>query len=440
MQRPPLELRRLAHASLVSGCLTLGLLASACVDSSKDPQPNPPPPGALPITPGAWSARPAKVEVFEAFDPDFPAAPVVWDPPAETKVLWVEPNQIALVTTAALGSYALEAASAQQPDVTGAAPIQIVDFGFSTKLAQGFFGLASMTPFGDIAVSKWLNPAPTGNIFVAYFNPDTAENVVRVFSPDFATLLDEIQGLGFNRIQPPQITADGLGNAYWLEQYYQPGIPPGGGARLRQITRRSANGALDVFPYAAAQFKGLELCAGTDLAADADGNLYLLLGNGNLCFICRLEGLFSGAPAAVVLGPVSAPPSQVKLAVDYRGRLLVTQLDVLSRWTPAPGGLGASIEILGQLPAPAIDLDADGGGTIYVALTQRILFLDVFGEEVYRLQDLQIVGGLSASFENILGFGVDDAGNLRVLDDPLVDDPNLGVLAARTYAIDLLED
>src|SRR5688572_2420857 len=423
------ELCARAIAALLAGS------APACVDSSipSDASSNPPP-GELLVAPDAWSTRPAKVQVFEGSDPEDPSAQLAWAPPAAAKVLWIQGNRIALVSTGVLGDSELVAHSLAAPQKQGAAQIRIVDFGFATKLQLGYDGSAAMHPQGDVAVAQELDADVPGQVFVAYLNGATGENVVRVYTPDFATLVDEVPGRGFSHLQPPHIAADGAGNAYWVEQFYA----AQDGQRVRQITRLKPDGTLNVFKLDATQFGGLDVAVGTDIAAAVDGALYLCARGAGSVLLCAFEGLFDGGtPAAHVLGALQVSPSEARLAVDSEGRLLVAQSHLLSRWTPDPDGLGAAIEPLPSLPEPAVDLDADAGGTIYAGLATRVWILDVFGTPTAELALLELEGGLVAEVEQLLGLGCDAQGNLRLLDDPRADDPALGIFAARAYAVDL---
>jgi hypothetical protein len=273
-------------------------------------------------------------------------------------------------------------------------------------------------------------------VFVAYFNAATGENVVRVYAPDFETLLDEIPGRGFSNLQPPQIAVDGAGNSYWVEQFYA----TQDGQRIRKLVRRSPNGTLESFKLGGTQLGEVDIAVGTDIAAEQDGTIYLCARAVGGLLLCSFDGLFDGGtPQVRVLGALQVAPADAKFALDAEGRLLVAQADLLSRWTPEPAGPGAAVEPLPSLPEPAVDLDADAGGSIYAGLATRVLILDVFGAVTGEVAALELEGGAEAHVEHLLGLGSDALGNLRLLDDPQVDDPALGIFAARAWAVDLGE-
>ncbi len=413
--------------------LSCGALCG-CVDSSiPDLGDNPASPGSMSLSPAGWNTHPAKVRSFHAFDPIAPSAPVVWTVPGALKVLSLSANDLSVLSGPTLGSFELGVRSTLDPDVTGEADVKVVDFGFSFKLAQGFAGNASQQPFGDVAVSRAMSSgsgAP-GRIFVAYHDAATLESSVRTFDPDFETeVLAPVTSLAFHPLQPPRITADAQGNAYWIEQFFRHPV------RHRRVSQLALDGTLSTFDHDPALFGGLELCLGTDIASNDQGDLYVMATLGGQCLLCRLEGVFSPAPQATILGPILGSALDVELAVDSQGRLLVAIVDQLFRWTPLPGG-NASIEFLADLPGDASDIEADAEGVLYATLEQELIVLDLLGDPAASITTFQLPGGIPAGFQQLLGLGVDTQGNLRLLDDPLSDDPNLGVFAALKYAVDV---
>ncbi len=410
-----------------------GMLAG-CVDSSiPDPGSGPgAPAGSMSLTPAAWNTHPAKVKSFHGVDPAHPGAPVAWTVPSSLKVLSLTANHVSVLSGPTLGSFELGVRSTIDPAVKGDAEVRVVDFGFSFKLAQGYAGSASAHPLGDVAISRAAaSGAGAGRIFVAYFDSDTLESSVRAFAPDFESeVLPPVTSLAFHALQPPRITADAQGNAYWIEQFYR---EP---ERHRRLSRLALDGALSTFDHDPALIAGLEPCLGTDIAADDAGALYILANQASQPVVCRLEGLFTATPQAVVLGPILGDPAEAELAVDDQGRLLVASAGQLTRWTPKAGG-GTSIELLGFLPGEARDLDADAEGVLYVALERELIVLDLLGDPVASISTFELPGGIQTGFQGLLGIGVDTQGNLRALDDPQIDDPGVGIFAALRYAIDV---
>jgi hypothetical protein len=418
-------------ASALLGCA----LASACVDSSLPPDggggfPPPPDPQTIDVLPAQWTTVPGKSQTFQATDP-VSNAPLIWTAPPQLSVIAVESHSITLGSGQAKGLFQLHVASSVDPEVVGLAEIRVVPFGFSGTLG-GLAGNAAHVPLADVAVTRGKGPTAQRRVFLALYDPAAASNAVLVWDHDFANELSALTGLHFNTAQRPRVAADAHGRAFWIEQYYD----AVSGERARRLVRLGAAGELDVFEWTPAATGGLQLVAGTDLACDDDGTLFFLADDGLANVVVRFVDPFAAGALPQVLAPLAAAGPEVQLAVDAQGRLLVALDAALARWTIAPSG-AVEIEPLADLGASPVDLDTDADGTLYVLFDTELDVLDGQGAVVATLQQAQVGLAAKVPFEHLQGLGVDGDGNLRIADDPLADDAQLGATSLRTFALDV---
>lgn len=423
---------------LRSSALLACALAAACVDSSLPADPDggfPPPtePPTIDVAPQAWKTVPGKSTTFSAVDP-VSNKPLLWSPPAGLSVIEVESHSITLGSTGQWGKFELHVQSSVDSQVVGLAKIQVVPFGFSGTLG-GLAGNAAHQPKADVAASGGAAASARGaleaRIYLALLDPDAESNALLVYDHAFATLLETHEGLHFNNAQPPRIAADALGRAYWIEQYYDAAL----GERVRRLSRLDAAGVVDVLEWTPQALGGLQLVPGTDIACDDAGVLYFLANDGFQNGVVRFDDPFAAGAQPQWIAPLAAAGSQVELAVDAQGRLLVALDAALERWTLDGGAL--EVEALADLGAAPADLDVDADGTLYALLDSELVVLDAQGLVVATVQKAQVGLPEKVPFEHLLGLGVDDAGNLRFADDPLADDPDLGVTSLRTFALDV---
>lgn len=418
-----------------ASALLLCVLASACVDSSVPPDDDggfPPPdePATIDVLPPQWKTVPGKSKTFEATDP-VSSAPLIWTAPPELSVIALEDHAITLGSGQPQGLFELHVQSSVDSKVVGKATIQVVPFEFIGTVG-GISGDASQVPYADVAVSPGAGPGALGSVFLALYDEASAQNLVHVYGHDFSRPIATVPDRNFNPAQRPRIAADAQGRAFWVEQYYDADA----GERTRGLVRRSADGTLDVFDWTPEATGGLQLVVGTDLACAGDGTLYVLAEDGLANHVVRFADPFAAGALPQALAPIAAAGPQVQLAVDPEGRLLVAIDAALERWTIQPSG-EVEVEPLADLGAAPMDLDTDADGTLYVLFDTALDVLDAQGAVVATLQAAEV--GLSAAvpFEHLQGLGVDGAGNLRIADDPLVDDAALGLSSLRTFALDV---
>lgn len=425
----PTNVSRLASALL--GCT----LVTACVDSSLSPDdgggfPPPPDPQTIDVLPPTWTTVPGKSQTFQATDP-LSNAPLVWTAPPELSVVAVGSHSITLGSGQPKGLFELKVQSSVDPLVVGSAVIRVVPFFFTGTLG-GLAGNASNLPLADVAVTRGKGPTAERRVFLALYDPAAGTNAVLVWDHDFALELDALTGLNFNEAQRPRVAADALGRAFWIEQYYDPIV----GERARRLVRLGAGGALDFFEWTSASTDGLQLVPGTDLACDDAGTLFFLGNDGLSNVVVRFVDPFAAGALPQVLAPLAVAGPQVQLALDAQGRLLVALDAVLERWTIAPSG-EVEVEFLANLGAAPIDLDTDADGTLYALFDTELDVLDGQGALVATLQQAQVGLPAKVPFEHLQGLGVDGDGNLRIADDPLADDAQLGATSLRTFALDV---
>ena len=152
--------------------------------------------------------------------------------------------------------------------------------------------------------------------------------------------------------------------------------------------------------------------------------------------VARFVDPFGAPSLPEVLAPLAEAGPKVQLAVDAQGRLLVARDTRLERWSVLPAG-GVEIDFLADLDAAPADLDADADGTLYALLDTELDVLDGQGQVVAVIEAGQVGLPAKVPFERLQGLGVDGDGNLRLSDDPLADDPALGAVALRTFALDV---
>ena len=416
--------------------LMAGLLAGACVDSSLPGDGGggfPPPTGTptIDVSPPEWTTLPGRSQVFTAIDP-VSNQPLVWTAPDELFVLDVGSYAITLGSGKPKGTFELHVASSVDPEVVGVAKITVVPYGYSGTFAL-VPGMAAAQPQADVAATRGDAPAGERRVFLALYDPDAGTNSVGVWDAGFTTLLDSVSGLHFNPAQKPRVAADALGRVFWIEQWYDPSAA----SRMRELVRRNVDGTLERFTWTPAATGGLQLVPGTDLACDDDGTLYFLAEDGVSNLVVRFADPFAAGALPEVVAPLAAAGPQVQLAVDAQGRLLVAVDAALERWTLPPGGAGVEVEALADLGASPTDLDADALGGVYALFAKRVDVLDDAGHVVGSLAKASVGLPAKVPFEHLLGLGVDAQGNLRLADDPLVDDPQLGPSSLRTYALDV---
>lgn len=425
---------RATRTSRRTWALLVGALLASCVDSSLPDDgggfPPPPDPPTIDVVPPTWKTVPGKTQTFQAIDP-VSNQPLLWTPPAGLSVIEIESHSITLGSGQKKGQFQLGVRSSVDPEVVGSAAIEVVPFGFSGTLG-GQAGNAAHVPYSDVAVTRGEGALAERRVFLALYDATSGRNEVQVWDHDFALLLDVHVDAHFNPAQRPRVAADAQGRAFWIEQYYD----AASGQRAKRLVRRSVSGALDVFEWTAAATGGLDLVVGSDLACDDDGVLYLMTSDGFSNSVARFADPF-GAPAPPeVLAPLAAAGPQVQLAVDAQGRLLVARDTQLERWSVLPAG-GLAIEFLADLGAAPADLDADADGTLYALLDTELDVLDGLGQVVAVIAAGQVGLPEKVPFEHLQGLGVDGDGNLRLSDDPLADDPALGAVALRTFALDV---
>lgn len=419
---------------LVSALLAVAL-SGACVDSSLPPDggggfPPPPDPPTIDVLPPHWTTVPGKTKTFQAVDP-VSSAPLLWLPPAELTAIGLDSHSITLSSGKPVGLFELHVQSSVAPEVVGLATIRVVPFEFIGTLG-GLSGDASHEPLADVAVTRGDAEGALQRVFLALYDPAAGSNAVLVFDHAFTTLLETLPDRHFNPVQRPRVAADALGRAFWVEQYFDPASKQ----RARSLVRLGTGGELDVFDWTQAATGGLELVPGTDLACDDGGALFLMASDGISNVLVRFADPFAPGGSPQVLGPLAAAGSQVQLAVDAQGRLLVAVDALLERWTiPAAGPV--EVEELTVLGAAPVDLDADADGTSYALFDTKLDVLDGEGQVVATLDSAEVGLPEPVPFEHLLGLGVDAAGNLRLADDPLADDAQLGMTSLRTFALDV---
>ncbi len=405
--------------------LSAALLAAACVDSSI-------PQGDSIVSPAVWNTLPGKLQTFVAQDPKAPGAAFTWTVPPGLTELTQNADSITVISTLALGNFALQADSNAGTGTQGAAEIGVVDFSFGFKLAQGFTGDAGHETLGDVVVVQANTPAPLGTAWVAYANTNTGDSFVKLYQSNFQT---EVPGSSFPAVfdlqHPPQITADGQGIAYWIES------PNGQIFRLR---RADAGGLLPPdLPLNG--FLGLTPLLGTDIAASDDGDLYFecFAATGSLG-LYHFTDVFGTAPAATLVIDTS-PFTDARLAVDPQDRVLLADNEGGDLLRITEGVLPP--DVLGNFADAFADVDVDLEGAIYVCTIKEVIVIDTLGGVVLQLQQAQVpdINGqpVDVPFELLLGCGVTGKGNLRVIDGALTDVPNLpiGTTATRNFVIDL---
>ncbi|HVS17310.1 MAG TPA: hypothetical protein VMT18_01830, partial [Planctomycetota bacterium] len=378
-----------------------------------------------------WKTLPGRSQTFTAIDP-VSNQPLIWSAPPELFVLGVESHAITLGSGLPKGTFELHVASSVDPDVVGVAEIEVVPFGFSGTLLS-LPGTAAEQPLADVAVTRGTLPSPERRVFLAVYDPVADASEVSVWDAGFTTLLDTVPDQNFNLVQRPRVVADAQSRAFWIEQYFDAVLVD----RARGIVRRNVDGTLDTFEWTPAVTGGLQLVPGTDLACDDDGRLYFLAEFGAANYVVRFDDPFAAGTLPVLVAPLAATGPEVQLAVDAQGRLLVAIDAQLERWTLPPGGSGVEVERLADLGAAPRDLDVDGFGLMYAIFATRVDVLDDAAQVVGSLSKAQVGLPAKVPFENLLGLGVDGEGNLRLADDPLVDDPQLGASALRIYALDV---
>jgi hypothetical protein len=413
-------------------------LAGACVDSSASGDdgnggfPPPSEPATIDVLPAHWDTVPGKSKSFQATDP-VSNAPLIWTAPPELSVIALESHSITLGSGQPEGLFELLVQSSVDPEVVGKATIQVVPFGFTGTLG-GLAGNASHVPYADVAVSRGTGPGAQaqGSVFLALYDEASASNLVHVFAHDFGTPIATVSDCHFNPAQRPRIAADAQGRAFWVEQYYDASAAE----RSRALKRLNADGSLETFDWTPDATGGLQLVVGTDLACADDGTLYFLAEDGLANHVVRFADPFAAGTQPQVLAPIAAAGSQVQLAVDAQGRLLVALDGQLERWTILPAG-EVEVEPLTDLGAAPSDLDTDADGTLYVLFDTELDVLDAQGQVVATLQAAEVGMAAGVPFEHLQGLGIDGAGNLRIADDPLADDAGLGQSSLRTFALDV---
>jgi hypothetical protein len=228
---------------------------------------------------------------------------------------------------------------------------------------------------------------------------------------------------GFSVQNTPRIAADGSGNAYWIKD-------TGGASQIDRLlvtlTPGQVPSAGDVSNLAAL---GVLMAFGTDLAADIDGNLYVinaaLVGNPSLV---RIRDAF-GTPVVEVVLADAFNGTNWSLAVDGEGRILMAvdgaSGPMLVRVLPTGGmpgvelgSLDPSFVLQGTLMGRVTDLDVDAAGVIYVAEslagTAMVHLIDDEGAIVDQIphDPLNPVPNL----HDILGVGVSADGSIGILD------------------------
>jgi hypothetical protein len=416
-----------------------GLLAAACVDSSlpgDDGGGGFPPPTDTPtidVLPAAWKTLPGRSQTFTAIDP-VSNQPLVWSAPPELYVLDVQSHAITLGSGLPKGTFELHVASSVDPEVVGVAKIQVVPFGFSGTYTL-MPGTAAEQPLADVAVTRGLVSKSERRVFLAVYDPVADASEVSVWDAGFTTLLDSVPDQHFNHVQRPRVAADAQGRVFWIEQYFDSVV----GDRARGIVRRDVDGTLDTFEWTPAVAGGLQLVPGTDLACDDEGTLYFLAELGGANHVVRFDDPFAAGTLPVLVAPLAATGPQVQLAVDVQGRLLVAIDAQLERWTMPPGGSGVQVERLPDFGGAPRDLDVDAFGLLYAIFATRVDVLDDAAHVVGSLSKAEVGLPAKVPFEHLLGLGVHGEGDLRLVDDPVVDDPQLGASSLRTYALDVQE-
>lgn len=421
---------------LFASALLACALGSACVDSSVPADDGnggfPPPnePATIDVLPAHWETVPGKSKSFQATDP-VSNAPLIWSAPPELSVIALESHSITLGSGQPEGLFELHVQSSVDPEVVGKATIQVVPFDFTGTLG-GLTGSAAHVPLADVAVSRGTGPGAQGSVFLALYDEASASNLVHVFAHDFSGPIATVPDCHFNPAQRPRIAADAQARAFWIEQYYDASAAE----RTRALVRLNADGSLDTFDWTPDATGGLQLVVGTDLACADDGTLYFLAEDGLANHVVRFADPFAAGALPQVLAPIAAAGSQVQLAVDVEGRLLVALDGQLERWTIQPSG-EVEVEPLADLGAAPVDLDSDADGTLYVLFDTELDVLDGQGQVVATLQAAEVGMAAGVPFEHLQGLGIDGAGNLRIADDPLLDDAALGLSSLRTFALDV---
>jgi hypothetical protein len=281
-------------------------------------------------------------------------------------------------------------------------------------------------------VTRGEGPESERRVFLALYDPLSRLSEVSVWDHACAAQLEVHPDQNFNPAQRPRVTADALGRAYWIEQYFNTTIRD----RDFGILRRNVDGSIQRFDWTPDATGGLELVAGTDVACDDEGNLYFMAHNDLANLVVRFGDMFSPGVLPEVLGPLASAGLSVQLAVEAEGRLLVADGAILSRWSlPSTGGL--EVDVLADLGASPSDLDVDPDGTIYASFDTHIDVLDSFGHPVDSISTAQVGLPAEVPFEHLLGLGIDGDGNMRLIDDPHREDLGLGASSVRLYALDV---
>jgi hypothetical protein len=435
MQRRDLPACALAHRfprPLAQAACIAVLAFSSCVDS------DPPSQQASVVSPPLWSTRPGKIETFSAFDPGKPTATYLWSTPPEVKNLAQGANDVTLVSKSAVGTFELIAFDTAGGPPAGTATIQVVDYSFGFSLALGYSGSANHTVHGDVDVVQGAQggPAPgdPGNIWVAYFNPDSTETFVKLYESDFVTELQSFPAV-YNTTKLPEIAADAQGAAYWIEAI------PGANFRLVQARPDGTSQQIDL----------TAVLASLQLSPHADSDIALTAA-GELVFECidatqnrgfyRIVDAFGAAPQAFLIFP-SDQFANVQLDIDAQGRLLFGDNEVPTLRRVTGEGANATIEDLELIQDTIVDVDEDQQGALYVTTPRRVIVLDTEGDVVFEITQADVLdnnGNLVAvPFEQLVGASLDVDGNLRVIDGRLTDIPNLpvGVVASYNFTINL---
>lgn len=413
------------------------LLAGACVDSSLPGDDGgggfPPPvdPPTIDVMPPEWTTLPGKTQTFSAIDP-VSNQPLIWTAPGELSVVDQTSHSITLKSGKAKGTFELLVQSSVDPEVVGKAKVRVKGFGYSGTFTK-VPGLAADQPMADVEVTRGTGPESDRRVFLATYELATGVSEVGVWDAGFTTQLASSPVAHFNPVQRPRLAADAHGNAYWIEQYFDPALMD----RARAIQRLAADGTLTSLEWTPADLGGWQLVPGTDVACDDAGALYFLAEDGLANWVLRFADPFTAGALPEPVAPLAATGPQVRLAVDAEGRLLVAVDAGLERWTLPPGGAGVIVERLGDLDAAPVDLDADAQGNLYALFDTRVEVLDGDANELAALTKAEVGLPSKIPFEHLLGLGVDGEGDLRLVDDPLVDDPLLGASKLRTYALDV---
>lgn len=426
---------------------SIGMVANGCVRIEDAPC------NGITLEPRSWSATVSQALVFRAQAPTLndPRCTFMWVgsgiPPGQIVTLDQDAGTVRVVLSGFQGFYQLKATSVVDPAYICLATISSSDFTHSFLKPIVYPGGDDDFANGDVGVtggeespssaSSSIGPS-TARSYVAFIRVDPSgllvgQQLEQYLQTEFLAGANPsprytTQDTGFGAEGVPRLTVDAAGNVYWIRDRSRggavgrltPTISPGAPPDVRQVS-----------------LAGIEIAAGSDLATDSLGRLFLLgrLIQGPECAgsqndspeLLRVAELFGPTPRVERLGVHADTPFST-IEVDPVGRILLQTSAGLVRYLITTTGSVSTATLDSTFAAPIdfppfpLRITVDGFGSIYVARYDtvdqgafRVLndlgqVIRVLGNGTVTALDLDRVRGVAAGLD----------GTLVVLDDVFV--------------------